>query len=604
MDNRIDQEEIKNSRISTFSLILLFFIILIFGMNYFIPNYGGEGLSLPQNTMVWFGILLLSSLAVVKSILSTTIVYSKIQLSLLLVLSLIFSLGLINYNNETETLFTQSLGLLGFFMLFWSFEQFSPSKKQIIIFLYIICLSVLIQIIYGVFQKQFDLVPFKYVFDKKDMVVGVFQQRNVYSSFLATGIVISFYLIVESNHKILGKLLKIPLYLIPFGAGWGIVEVGSRAGLVGGILGFSLIALVSFKNKEGKKYILIWLLLMSLGGVSSTQGSGVFSRFLLADNQTISNIKQSKLLKEETIIKSKNNIIETSVQNPFNQRLIIWKLSLSAFMNQPWLGYGLGNFHTAYVAEKLEYNRSHPENKDIQPLTLHPHNEILYWAVQSGIIAVVAIFYFIIYYLKIVISSQGWRKGLIYIALLLPIGFHTLVSYPFYLSTIHLFVFVFLLYIGIKDVHKNKFTFRLPIFIKYAVISLVVVFSIYSFYPLKMHLNNIYFMTRFKVLESKNIKILDQPVKNIYFKNEALIYINYEKLKIAAKKRDIISSNKYIEWFEMQLKYNETPMIYSRLIISKWFLGHKQESLLLLNDAIIKYPENKSLLKIKKKLIR
>ena len=54
----------------------------------------------------------------------------------------------------------------------------------------------------------------------------------------------------------------------------------------------------------------------------------------------------------------------------------------------------------------------------------------------------------------------------------------------------------------------------------------------------------------------------------------------------------------------MQLKYNETPMIYSRLIISKWFLGHKQESLLLLNDAIIKYPENKSLLKIKKKLIR
>ncbi len=607
MDNRIDKKEIKNSRILTFSFISLFFIILIFGMNYFIPNYGGESLSLPQNTIVWFGILLFSSLAIIKSICSNTIIYSKIQLLLLVVLLLIFSFGLINYNKETETLLLQGLGLLGFFMLFFSFEQFSLSEKQIVILLYIICLSVLIQIVYGVLQQQFDLVPMKYMFDKKDMVVGVFQQRNVYSSFLATGLVISFYLVADN--KILGKLSKIPLYFIPFGAGWGIIEVGSRAGLVGGILGFSLIAVLSFKNKEGKKYILIWLLLMSLGGISSTQESGVFARFLLADNQTISNIKQSEIAKEKiTIIAgTNNNIIETAeipIKNPFNERLIIWKLSFSAFINQPWLGYGLGNFHTAYVVEKLEYNRNHPENKDIQPLTLHPHNEILYWVVQSGIIAVITIFSFIAYYLKIIISSRGWRKAFIYMALLFPIGFHTFVSYPFYLSTIHLFVFLFLLYLGVKDVHKYYFNFNFPSFVKYILISVILTFSIYSFTQVKWHLKNITFMTHFKLLKMKKTALLNEPINDIYFRNEALVYINYKKMKSAIKSKDKLSANKYIDWFEIQLKYNESPMIYSRLIIAKWFLGHKQESLLLLNEATIKYPENKSLLKIKKKLIR
>ncbi len=93
--------------------------------------------------------------------------------------------------------------------------------------------------------------------------------------------------------------------------------------------------------------------------------------------------------------------IKTSLMNPYNilldgslqQRLTIWRVSLAAISNQPWLGWGAGNF-----IETIAMHRSTLSMLELKPLfgiiVTYAHNEYLQVAVETGLLSLMAFLYF------------------------------------------------------------------------------------------------------------------------------------------------------------------------------------------------------------------
>ena len=76
----------------------------------------------------------------------------------------------------------------------------------------------------------------------------------------------------------------------------------------------------------------------------------------------------------------------------------------------------------------------------------HPHNEILFWTVEGGIIPLLGILFIVGSFLNIVWKAKK-NRAWSYLVLLLPITIHLQLELPFYISAIHWFTFIFLTFI-------------------------------------------------------------------------------------------------------------------------------------------------------------
>ncbi len=105
-------------------------------------------------------------------------------------------------------------------------------------------------------------------------------------------------------------------------------------------------------------------------------------------------------------------------------RSIIFEVSLDIFKTKPLLGYGYGGFERSFIDHFNQYTIAHPEaGNTIQRLS-HPHNELLFWVIEGGIIALLAFILFTTAYITTWLSiSRG--KAFALFALLLPILLHS-----------------------------------------------------------------------------------------------------------------------------------------------------------------------------------
>jgi O-antigen polymerase len=127
--------------------------------------------------------------------------------------------------------------------------------------------------------------------------------------------------------------------------------------------------------------------------------------------------------------------------------------SLRMIATNPILGWGYGGFE--YNFQHFRINQ-HPPTA-VTEIARHPHNEILLWVVEGGVVALIGIILMLLGSLTIV--RQAFRHDRIALAIgqwsagvptalcitLLPITLHTQLEYPFYLSALHAGVFLVLL---------------------------------------------------------------------------------------------------------------------------------------------------------------
>ncbi|MCK5725673.1 MAG: O-antigen ligase family protein [Thiotrichaceae bacterium] len=524
---------------------------------------------LPPNITVWLVLSLLVTLSIYKIVLTSTFKLSKIAIALLVTLSIMLLLGIFQSKVEAREITLRVLQVIGFLLVFISLIQYNISKRKINTLFYIIAFSALIQILYALAQLYHNpettptfLLPYLGI---NSPPVGAFLQVNIMAMFLVTATVIAIYLFLQPSFKIQNLFKKILLLLVFLGGSYLIMLISSRASFVAlsiamPIMIFSGWQSIKNKKKWGGVFLLCFFLGGSLGLFAPNNSGGI-----------------NKILNKTT-----------------NSRALAWKLSLQAIKEKPLLGYGLGGFTKAYFDQNEKYTKNLTE-KDYKSSSFftHPHNEILYWWVESGIFAIITLFSFIIYYL-IVLFRKPKKYALQYIALLVPIGFHTQVSLPFYLSTLTMLLFIFLLVLPMRSTTVSYTISPSLYFKKFILITSALLFLSYTWF-LKETVSGTESLVKIQNNDGERFYLLGNQLNNPYWGDLALTHAHVISMVNEYSAGNKEKAFKHLEWMEKKVEKHEDPTYYFLLLKGYKLLGEDKKYAALETRLSNRYPKPASL---------
>jgi O-antigen polymerase len=393
----------------------LYSIALLFlaAMHYYQVDGGGFGLSLSYNSTSWIAVSLIIAVGFWKSAASGIIRWNNLDLALLLVfIALLLPLSW-SESPWRETTYDRYLGIAAFLLVVFVHRQFALTDGQKQVFWTIIAGAALIQGVIGVIQL---IIPEYFHFVKSGRPVGTLLQANVYASFLATGLAVSFYQIFANN---LSPRFKYLHYAVVFVCVLVEYLVRSRTGMLG--VFFVVLFMFFLYRTQGKEIRALTLLMIT--AVATAMAIAVIPQ-LLSPNDAPS-------YKRENISSA-------------GARSIIYPLSLDIIKEAPLMGHGLGKFSTLYMDKQLTFFAENPSLIKYSMWLNHPHNELLLWGIEAGLFIVLLLMIFVAW-----LSWQIWRKGSLpnksVWVCMLPIALHTQTELPFYISAPHLILCAVLL---------------------------------------------------------------------------------------------------------------------------------------------------------------
>ncbi|NCO47326.1 MAG: ligase, partial [Vibrio sp.] len=240
--------------------------------------------------------------------------------------------------------------------------------------------------------------------------------------------------------------------------------------------------------------------------------------------------------------------------------------TIDMVIEKPFTGYGYGKFESEYL---LYTARQHQLNPSYQPGLAsmdHPHNELLFWAVEGGLLPVLGITLAMLFVLMRMYSAKkGTRLAMF--ALFIPIVLHSQLEYPFYHSAIHWITFIILLFWVDQRVAKYRSApFGLISKSLFRVLTLVVPI-LTGFYMLSaLHSN--YVLTQFEKSQPKNPDILQKVTNPVVWKDrfDWDVYSTY--LNIGLYNQDPKLITPYIDWSLAIIKHKPRPAFYNNLILA------------------------------------
>ncbi|WP_163133301.1 PglL family O-oligosaccharyltransferase [Agarivorans sp. Alg241-V36] len=394
--------------LSKFSLertfVYVFSAMMLLGMHYFQHNQGGTGLALPFNLVVWCFASILIGLGLIKVSQSQTLRYNKTLIGLA-----ICAVGLwipLFYPNAELGAFAldRLIGLAAGLLLIFSLLQLNLSNKQWQQMLYMLVAAVLIESLYALTQMYLltegNWVGFNV---NSTRAPGIFQQPNVLGTFVLFGPLASAWLL--SQRAVNNKWQQTLILLTSFAATWVCFLTGSRTTLIALFLILPLMAPYLFKTANSLQ--LRWWLFSILLGVLAPIIPELFA----------SNVTRDALGGATTAY-----------------RVTMLEVSWQLFKEQPLLGWGYGAYDGVYHAAQATLNQQGIVD-GYHFNVAHPHNELAYWAVEGGLVTVLALFSMSFLVIKCLIK-HGWQKALFHFALLFPCLLHSMTELPFYHSAI------------------------------------------------------------------------------------------------------------------------------------------------------------------------
>lgn len=381
-----------------------------------LPNMGGAGLKLPHNILTWAVMA-----AVTATLWLTLSVNSPISLSvtarwlLLAVVALAIPLLFTSPYWQRAGL-ARWLGLAGGWVFYVSLMQYRPPHFARHWLFYAILLAAMFQALIALWQLTLPgTVPawFNYAM-KNGRPYGVFQQVNVLASFIASGLALALMLLLLPDFSLTQpkaercRWYALGLMLVLFPA--LLVWLQSRIGWLGGGISGALLLWLGWR--QAKKLTAIATGLMFFG-------------------ITIALVFQI------------NGGVETVEHTASNQaRLMMLQDSLKMIAEKPWLGWGYGGFEYSFQHYRLAAGLSTLGLGVVR----HPHNEILLWWVEGGMVALAGMMLLLCAGIRLFWLSWQKRGASLALAIaLLPLLLHSQTEYPFILSSAHWAILLLLL---------------------------------------------------------------------------------------------------------------------------------------------------------------
>jgi O-antigen polymerase len=408
-------------------ILAILFLIAPF---YYHDNIGGTGLNIPGNITVWATASVFVWFAV-KKVLSRSELVLPHRVLLILAFPILATLsGFVSGVNEPINWLFRLLFIWGgvFFLLGLFQFNFNRAQKDKLLFL-----LVLAGLLHGVvasiqyFQPE-GMTLFLPKATGANVATGVFQQINIHATFQSTVILVIWYLINRPLSKF-NTLIKVGLLSTAFVSSFIVLSSGSRVGFLSLTIGLALLMLVCWPIiKRNRKNTVVLLTVMVVASLISVYSDG-FKR--LAD---------------------KSAQVHTEYQA--SERVGIYLISSELVKQSPIFGHGLGAFGSVWQYQKAEFQQRKPEYKLIQGYVSHPHNELLLWQVEGGVLATIGI---LISFFTILLLA--WQSRAYYaVPLLFPFAFHNQVELPFHISAVTWFACLLLIFIAISHRRKRSFT--------------------------------------------------------------------------------------------------------------------------------------------------
>jgi len=554
----ITNHENNDPRLLAGILVLLFAIAPL----YYQPNWGGRGLVLTFNLTAWAVVIILIGYVAMLVTVRKSLFLPRGFLFFISIPIIIYLNGLVQGVSQPAAFFFREMYIWGGLFYFFALFQFRLKPGHVDWILLAIVLSTLVHSALGVLQILNPEVLENWYATRDDGAPrGVFQQTNAQVTFLATVSAIAMYIlsrpIARSFNHWLSGLVILSLALNSF----IIISSGSRIGLLSSVS--LLLILVVFRRRQflnNKTPLVLALVAITCGALLGQVG---FER--RASDRPIS-LEQGS-------------------------RLTMYSMAFELVAEKPVQGHGIGNFLRAWNLQAGDYFERNPDA--ILPTYLeHPHNELVFWMIEGGLIIVSGILAAIFYVIFCVIRC-GPQRGAGYTAMLLPITFHAQVEQPFYLSSIHWFLWLFLVFLVMRH-RVIKFNVK----VSAAANKLIQATSLMASVGL------LYFMLNTARAHADIMGYLSQNAKppylqvalnNYYFRSYA------EELAMRAALYQGVNTdkpalvNQYLEWSKKQLDIRPDLKLFEDVINAYIYLGDDSSRCKIIDSGIRMYPQNKVL---------
>ncbi|VAX08751.1 hypothetical protein MNBD_GAMMA26-1039 [hydrothermal vent metagenome] len=373
---------------------------------YFQPNLGGRGLDLTYNIPVWaIASFLIGSglylVAATQQFIRPTHAWAFLVFPAVIILS-----GMITGSSQPIPWLFRQIYVTGGILFLFSLLQFNVKQRNIEQVMFVMVASTLVHALVAITQIFSPELIQGWLITSGNTPIGIFQQINVLSSYLATGIVISLYLI--SRPSIISAPIAAKALLIAniASSAFIIAYIGSRVGMMSVLIGILLI-LISRRQQLKKRLAITLIASLALIGGAIPGG-------------TIQEISGFEKLSQRTIDLAKG--ADSSI------RINMYAIALELVAQKPVFGHGIGNFQRVWSMQNGDYHQRNPDAQ-LPAYMTHPHNELVYWLIEGGTVSFIGIA-IAIGAILLALVRCGPQRGFAYTALLTPISLHMQVELP------------------------------------------------------------------------------------------------------------------------------------------------------------------------------
>lgn len=529
----------------------------LLGMHFFMHNPGGAGLYLPFNAWGWIFASLVMALGLWHVTLSQRLVVSPLLTAqwlggILLLLPMAYP-GFELKDYAIPRLLGLFAGLLFLASLYqWRFGREARDRL-----LYLLLGAVAIEALLGLVQ-YYLLVPGNWIgYDTQtNRPYGIFQQPNVMASFMATGLSLAIWLELRGDANPWLKGLR---YGVILATSLLLVVLQSRVGQLGGVMALLLLsAQLGRERRLGRM-----LALVALGILL-----GLASQYLMAGARRGLEIYQSG-----------------------GMRSIYWPYAAKLIAQMPWTGWGYGSFESVFLHHYMADMALNPAMVQIEYNLDHPHNELLYWAVEGGLAPMLGMVLMggaLLWRL----SRAGWVKGAALLALVTPILLHTQTEYPFYHAIALWWALLLLIHVVDAEVeeqdHANwrEYVCRPWLLLRFAAIAIPLI--VVPFMLTAIH--TAWVVTKYERGGYKQPALLLDIVNPMAWLTRVEFDVNAVRLMVGLQANNKAELEAYLDWGQAFVRHTPRANIYANMVIALNALGRTAEADNLRASALMLYP--------------
>lgn len=533
-------------------------------------NLGGRGLELPFNIPVWFFAVLVVSLGGLKTLKSSVFVaHRRWYVLLLFPLFIIVMWAIRGVDDQFSCVFRLLFIMIGVLFLF-SLFQFRLTEKNLNKALFAVVIAGLIQAVIAVIQIYTPGLINYFLPTNGNIALGTFQQINVLAIFLVSSVIAGVFLTTRPFMGRFSLLRWTPVFLCLASSSFVAAYTGSRIAMLSLAIALPILVITRIRYvRKNRAAVIAGVLLVvacSLvgGGVSDQRG---FARVVHSSEGVQDDIRSSK-------------------------RVNMYLTAFELIAKRPFIGHGLGGFQKQWNLQTGDYMQRYPA-AEIDGNITHPHNEVVLWAIEMGMfVVVIAIIVFGVVIIQI--KNCGFQRGGAYLALLMPISLHAMVELPFFLSSLHWFLWLFFLFLPLRHGCKNHVVRLSQVARKciYALIVIIPMFTAYFLIDTSRAQADIYRFVKNEPSDTPPLKIaLNNFYSYPYAEELAMRTRLYNGIK--AKDRDVVDG--FVFWAEGKQDKIPQLKIFEDLINAYIFLKDQEQLCETLKMSVYMYPSNQVL---------